>query len=105
MVNNIRKRNQSKHSYIATHGVGLGSCGCIIKQYGLVAVFGNNNNRENFENKIEPGEPRGFGVVSVYTTKVRNSSPFNRNSSSLPAFSTFHVFFVNFYEKTHKPAR
>ena len=40
-------------------------------------------NRENFEkNKIEPAEPRGFGVVSVYITKVRNSSPFNRNSSS-----------------------
>jgi len=39
--------------------------------------------RENFEkSKIEPAEPRGFGVVSVYITKIRNSSPFNRNSSS-----------------------
>ena len=24
------------------------------------------------KNKIEPAEPRGFGVVSVYITKVRN---------------------------------
>ena len=55
------------------------------------------------KNKSEPAESRGFGVVSVYTTKVRNSTPLTGTRVLNPQFRLLHIFWCVFMKKHTSP--